>query len=384
VSGHSVAVTAPTSSRPSTSLRVPAGLATTAAFAWRALVLIVAAFVVGYLVIRLRLVVIPLVLGAAVATLLYRQVDWLSAHRVPRAAASLLVSLGWTAVVLGAIVFVGFGVSAQADELVASVNEGIARLRDYLGTLGIDEQRLAQLQESATEALRQNQQALTTGVVTGATIVAEVLAGFFLFIVVLFFFLRDGSRMWQWILDRLPDRARDDVDGGGRAALTTLGGYLRGTAIIAAVDAVAIGLALLLLGVPLVLPLALLVFLGAFIPVIGSTIAGIVAVLVALVTEGPVTAGLALVAVVVVQQVEGDVLAPIVFGRALSLHPLVVIVALTGGAVVGGVLGAAASVPLVAAAWAVIRAVRPQVTDEPPPMVGEPAGETPVDKAPST
>ena len=125
-------------------------------------------------------------------------------------------------------------------------------------------------------------------------------------------------------------------------------------------------LALLLLGVPLMLPLSLLVFLGAFIPVVGSAVAGGVAVLVALVTKGPTTAALVLVAVVVVQQVDGDVLAPIVFGRALSLHPLAVVVALTGGAVLGGVLGAAISVPLAASGWAVVRAVRPQVTEPAP------------------
>lgn len=347
---------------------LPDGLVTTAAFAWRVLLVLAAVVVVSFVLLQLRLVVIPLVLGAAVAGLLFRQVDWLSGHRLPRSAAALLVTLGWTAIVLGVITFVGFGVSSQADDLSTSVADGITRLREYLGTFGVDEVQLAELQESAAASLRENQQALTTGAVTGAVIVAEVLAGFFLFVVVLFFFLRDGRSMWSWVLDRLPDRRRTTIDAGGRAALTTLAAYLRGTGIIAAVDAVAIGIALLVLGVPLVLPLALLVFLGAFIPVVGSALAGSVAVLVALVTEGPVTAGLVLVAVVVIQQVEGDVLAPVVFGRALSLHPLVVVVALTGGAVVGGILGAAASVPLVAAVWAVVRAVAPGVSPDPPPQ----------------
>lgn len=352
---------------------LPTGLVVTAAFAWRVLLVLAAVVVVSFVLLQVRLVVIPLVLGAAVAALLFRQVDWLSARRLPRSAASLLVTFGWTAVVLGLITFVGFGVSAQADELTQSVGDGITRLREYLGSLGIDEVRLAELQQTAAASLQENQQTLTTGAVTGAVIVAEVLAGFFLFVVILFFFLRDGRSMWSWVLDRLPDRRRSDIDAGGRAALTTLAAYLRGTAIIAAFDAVAIGVALLVLSVPLVLPLALLVFLGAFIPVIGSALAGSVAVLVALVTEGPVTAGLVLVAVVIIQQIEGDVLAPVVFGRALSLHPLVVVVALTGGAVVGGILGAAASVPFVAAVWAVVRAVRPEVSDAPPPQDDGPA-----------
>lgn len=347
---------------------VPTGLATAASFAWRLLLVLVAAYVLVRVLLTLRLVVIPLVLGAAIAALLYKQVDWLDRKRLPRSAASLVVALGWTIGLLGALVLIGFSVADEVDELVAGVEGGLDQLREYLAGFGVDALRLSELQEAATRALSDNRQSLTTGVVSGATLVLEVLAGFFLFVVVLFFMLRDGRGIWGWVLDRLPADKRTATDGAGRAALDSLAGYLRGTAIIATVDAVAIGIALAVLGVPLVLPLAVLVFLGAFIPVVGSGIAGSVAVLVALVAEGPLTAGLALIAVVVVQQVEGDVLAPIVFGRALSLHPLVVIVALTGGAVVGGVLGAAAVVPLVAAAWAVVRALRPSVSDSPPPQ----------------
>ena len=350
---------------------VPGGLATAAAFAWRLLLVLTATYVVGYVLLQLRLVVIPLVRGAALAALLYPQVDWLERQRLPRSLAALLVTLGWTLGLLAGLALVGVTVSDDVDELVAGISGGLERLREYLDGLGIDALQLSRLQAQATDALRENQQSLTTGVLTGATLVVEFLAGFFLFVVVLFFLLRDGRGMWSWLLDRMPVDKREPVDNGGRAALTSLASYLRGTAIIASVDAVVIGIALALLGVPLVLPLALLVFLGAFIPVVGSSLAGAVAVLVALVAQGPVTAGLALLAVVVVQQVEGDVLAPIVFGRALSLHPLVVVVSLTGGAVVGGVLGAAAAVPLVAAGWAVLRAVRPQVSPDPPPQEDE-------------
>ena len=349
---------------------VPHGLSTAAAYSWRLLLVLAASAVVGYLLLRVRLVVIPLVLGAAIGVLLYKQVDWLD-RRLPRSLAALLVTLGWTLGLIGAVVLVGMAVSDEVDELAAGVTGGLERLREYLASLGVDALRLSRLQEAATNALRDNQQSLTTGVVTGATLVAEFLAGFFLFVVVLFFFLRDGRAMWSWVLDRLPQERRQSVDDGGRAALSTLGAYLRGTAIIATADSVAIGLALAVLGVPLVLPLAALVFVGAFIPVVGAAIAGGVAVLVALVAEGPLTAALALAAVVVVQQVEGDVLAPVVFGRALSLHPLVVLVSLTAGAVVGGVLGAAAAVPLVAAGWAVVRAVRPEVSDAPAPQDDE-------------
>jgi predicted PurR-regulated permease PerM len=300
---------------------------------------------------------------------LVRQVDWMSRKRVPRSAAALIVTLGWTAVVLTAVGLVAARVSGQIDQVGESLQGGLARLRDYLGDLGINREQLASLQQSATESLTDNREVLTSGVISGATLLAEFLVGVFLFVVVLFFFLRDGRAMWAWVVARQPEAHAAAIDASGRAALVTLAAYLRGTAVIALADATLIGLALLLLGVPLVLPLSVLVFLGAFIPVVGSVVAGSVAVLVALITEGPVTAGLALLAVVVVQQVEGDVLAPLVFGRALSLHPLVVVVALTGGAVLAGVLGAAVSVPLVAAAWAVIRVVRPSVSDAPAPAV---------------
>ncbi len=340
-----------------------AGPAATAA---RLLLLVAATVVLAYGLVVLRLVVLPLVLGAAVAALLVSSVDRISRGRVPRALAALVVTLGSTLLVLGLVGLVAAGVSGQAAELGESLDGGLARLRDYLGDLGIDEAQLASLQESARRSLADNQQVLTSGVVSGATLLAELLAGFLLYVVVLFFLLRDGRGMWQWFLARQHRSHVAAVDAAGRAALSTLAAYLRGTALIALADALLIGLALLLLGVPLVLPLALLVFLGAFIPVVGSAVAGGVAVLVALVTEGPTTAALVLAAVVVVQQLEGDVLAPIVFGRALSLHPLAVVVALTGGAVLGGVLGAAVSVPLVAAGWAVVRAVRPQVSEPVP------------------
>lgn len=355
-------------------MTTPAGdrLARPAALSARLLLIVAAALVVGYVLLRLRLLVLPLALGAAVASLLVRQVDALSRKRLPRSAAALVVTLGWNALVLGLIGLVAAGVSGQVDELTASVEGGLTELRALLGDLGIDEQQLADLQASATQALSDDQGSLTAGLVSGATLVGELVAGYFLFVVVLFFCVRDGRELWAWLLRRMPGSTRDGLDRGGSAALATLADYLRGTAIIAFVNAVLIGLALLGLGVPLVLPLALLVFLGAFIPVVGSTVAGGVAVLVALVTEGPGTALLALAAVVVVQQVEGDVLAPIVFGRALSLHPLVVVLALTGGAVVGGVLGAAVSVPLVAAGWAVARAVHPELSDAPVPQAAAP------------
>ena len=291
------------------------------------------------------------------------------ARVLPRSLAALLVTLSSSTLLGAAVYLVVRAVSDQYDELVDQTAAGVDEVQEVLGGLGLDGERLDELQEQAITALEDNQERITAGVLSGASVLAELVAGLLLTVVLLFFCLRDGRSMWEWTV-RLVPRIGSSVDVGGRAALGTLSAYLRGTAVLGAFDALFIGLALLLLGVPLAVPLAALVFLGGFIPLIGATLAGAVAVLVALVTEGPVTAGLVLLAVIVVQQVESQVVAPVVLGRTLELHPVAVTVSLTAGAILGGVLGAAASVPLVAALWAVVRALRSDVPM--PRLVGAP------------
>ena len=347
---------------------VPGGLVVAAGLAWRLLLLIVVGLLLGIVALRLRLVVLPFLLAVALAAILGGQTTSL-ARLLPRSLAALLVTASAT-VLLGSSVFlVVRAVTGQWDELVASTALGIDEVQDLLAGVGLDRAQLEELQLQAVSALQDNQERITAGLLSGAGIVAELITGLLLTVVLLFFCLRDGRQMWEWFVSQVP-RVGPQVDLGGRAALGTMAGYLRGTAILGAFDAVFIGLALLVLGVPLVVPLAALVFLGGFIPLVGATLTGAVAVLVALVTEGPITAGLVLLAVVVVQQVESQAVAPVVLGRALELHPVAVTTSLTAGAVLGGVLGAAISVPLLAALWAVVRALRPQ--DTTPALVGGP------------
>jgi putative heme transporter len=348
--------------------QVPEGLKVAAGIAWRLLLLALVGLLLGYVALRLRLVVIPFLLAIALASILWGQTSRL-ARVLPRSLAALVVTLGSTSVLGGLVYLVVEAVRDQYDELVESTSAGLDEVQDLLGGFGVDRARLDELQEQAVQALSDNQDRITAGVLSGASVLAEVVAGLLLTVVLLFFCLRDGRSMWEWAV-RLVPRAGATIDVGGRAALGTLSAYLRGTAILGAFDAVFLGLALVLLGVPLAVPLAALVFLGGFIPLVGATLTGAVAVLVALVTEGPVTAGLVLLAVVVVQQVESQVVAPVVLGRTLELHPVAVTASLTAGAVLGGVLGAAASVPLVAALWAVVRALRPDVPT--PRLVGQP------------
>jgi putative heme transporter len=347
---------------------VPHGLEVAAGVAWRLVLLAVVGGVLGLIALRLRLVVIPFLLAVALAAILGRQTTQL-ARVMPRSLASLIVTLASTTLLGSVIYLVVRAVRDQYDELVESTTAGIQEVQDLLARVGVDRDRLEELQTQAVDALRDNQDRVTAGVLSGASVLAELVVGLLLTVVLLFFLLRDGREMWEWAVRQIPQAGRK-VDVGGRAALGTLSGYLRGTAILGAFDAVFIGLALLLLGVPLAVPLAALVFLGGFIPLIGATLTGAVAVLVAFVTQGPVTAGLVLIAVIVVQQVESQVVAPVVLGRTLELHPVAVTASLTAGAVLGGVLGAAASVPFVAALWAVVRALR---TEEPDPvLVGAP------------
>jgi predicted PurR-regulated permease PerM len=353
---------------PETAPEVPVGLRVAAGIAWRLVLLAVVGLLLCYVALRLRLIVIPFLLAIALASILWGQTSQL-ARVLPRSLAALLVTLGSTTLLGAALYLVGRAIGDQYDELVESTAAGLDEVQDLLARFGVEGVRLDELQEQGFQTLEDNQDRITAGVLSGATVLAEVVAGLLLTVVLLFFCLRDGRSMWEWTV-RLVPRIGQSVDVGGRAALGTLSSYLRGTAVLGAFDAVALGVVLLLLGVPLAVPLAALVFLGGFIPLIGATLTGAVAVLVALVTEGPVTAGLVLLAVVVIQQVEGQVLAPVVLGRTLELHPVAVTAALTTGAVLGGVLGAAASVPLVAALWAVVRALRPDVPT--PRLVGAP------------
>jgi predicted PurR-regulated permease PerM len=347
---------------------VPSSLVVAAGIAWRLLLLALVGLLLGYVALRLRLVVVPFLLAIALASLLWGQTSQL-ARVLPRSLAALLVTLSSTSLLGVGVYLVVRAVRDQYDELLESTVAGLDQVQDVLAGFGVDRGRLDELQEQAVQALQDNQERITAGLLSGASVLAEVVAGLLLTVVLLFFCLRDGRTMWEWAV-RLVPRVGASVDVAGRAALGTLSAYLRGTAVLGAFDAVFIGLALVLLGVPLAVPLAALVFLGGFIPLVGATLTGAVAALVALVTEGPVTAGLVLLAVVLVQQAESQVVAPVVLGRTLELHPVAVTSALTAGAVLGGVLGAAASVPLVAALWAVVRALR---TDVPSPrLVGQP------------
>jgi putative heme transporter len=330
-------------------------------------VLLVAGVVVlvALLLARLAPVTLAVVAALLLTALLVPVVDALARRRVPRGLAALAGVLLLLVALVGPLVLIGQQVVSQFGDLGSRLDEGVGRVRGWIvGTLPISEQQLDQLVQQARDAGR----SAAANPISGASMAVEVLGAALLALVLLFFLLKDGHRMWAWLLDRLPDRRRERADAAGRAGWHALSGYVRGTIIVAAVDAIGIGAALLIVGVPLALPLALLTFIAAFVPIIGATVAGAAAVLVALVANGPTQALIILAAVIAVQQAEGNLLEPLVMGRAVRLHPAVILVAVAAGTVLAGVAGAIVAVPVVAVAYRVISTLARHET----PHDGEP------------
>ena len=310
--------------------------------------------IVGYLGVALRLVVVPLLVAVLIAAAASPLVDLLD-RRLPRLAA-VWITILVGAVVLGGVGFlVGNAVASQFGDLRAGVLEGFQKLSVSIeaGAFGLPATTMDELVAQVEGALQGS--AVQAGAVTGATAVAQVATGIVLAIVTL---LKDGRIIWRFLRDQLPEREHHRFDLVGARSAVVMGGYVRGTATVASIDAVVIGVGLVVIGVPLALPLALLVFITAFVPVVGAVAAGVVAALIALVSNGPQAAILVAILVLVVNQIEGNFLQPVLMGRYLSLHPLVILLALTAGSIAAGIIGAILAVPFAAVAWAAIQASR--------------------------
>ena len=311
--------------------------------------------VLVFALVQVKLVVIPILIAIILAAAAAPLIGWLRSHNVPAILATLITLVGGGILIGGIITLIVFSVSNQWDELASSASKGVNQLQDWLNDLSlpINEQQIENAKREVLDLLTSSQ--VGTGVVAGVSAATQVATGLVLGVVILFFFLKDGPQIWSFFLRPLSGAGLARGHRIGKTSLKTLGGYVRGTAIIAVVDSVAIGIGLAILQLPLALPLAVLVFLGAFIPLIGATVAGVLAVLIALVTNGPVTALIALGIVIAVNQLEGNLLQPVVMGQSLKLHPLMILLALTLGTILGGVVGAVIAVPLAAVAWAIVK-----------------------------
>ena len=330
--------------------RVPRSLRFAAAIAWRLLVVAAAITVLALVLARLRVIVVPVAVAILLSTVLVPPARWLRARGLPAALAALAVLLAGLLLVGAAATGLVAVIAGDIDELDVSVQAGIDKATEWLsgGLVEVSEVRLERWKDQAADQLRSQSDAIVGGIFGGAYVALELVAGLVLAVVTLFFFVKDGERLWLWLVRLFPAHARSDVQTIGERAWETAGGYIRGVTIVALVDAVFIGVALWLIGVPFVVPLAALVFVGGFFPIVGAFVAGFVAAMVALVSEGFVAALLVVGATVLVQQLEGNILQPFIVGNAVRLHPLAVLLAVTAGAVLWGVGGAFFAVPLVA------------------------------------
>ena len=336
---------------------VPPGFDAAAAWSWRFLVVVAAVAVIGWVLNFLIVLVVPVVVSLLIAALVVPLVDRLARWGVPRGLASLLTVLGGIALVVALLTFVGQQVAGGASDLADSTVQGLEEIRTWLreGPLHATESQIdgyiGQAQEAITEGFGDGE--LVSRLTEVGTTLGHVFAGFFIILFATYFFLADGTRIWAWIVRLSPRTARARFDSSGRVAWISLTQFVRATVVVALVDAIGIAVWAAVLGVPFVAAIGVLVFLGAFIPMVGATVAGSVAILVALVDQGPWVALLMLIGVIVVQQVEGHVLQPFLMGRWVSVHPLAVIVAIATGVLVAGIVGALVAVPLAAALNAV-------------------------------
>ncbi|WP_306416137.1 AI-2E family transporter [Micromonospora okii] len=358
---------------------VPHALRIGAAWSWRLIVIGVVAWALLKIVATISIVVIPLAVALLLSALLAPAVGWLLRARFPRSLATAVVLVGGLAAVIGTLTLVVNEFIQGVPELSKKSSEGVRQIQDWLktGPLHLSDSQLNRYIDEAQAWINNNTERFTSGAVSTAATLAEVLTGTVLVLFATFFFLRDGSRIWRFLVRLLPVAARWKVDDAGRASWETLVAYVRATVLVAFIDAVGIGIFLVVFDIPFAFPLAALVFLGAFIPIVGATLSGGVAVLVALVDSGPVTALIILGVVIGVQQVEGHVLQPLIMGRAVALHPLGVIIGLAAGVVLAGITGALVSVPLIAVLNTAVRRLAARTVPDTPPDAVVVASRTP-------
>lgn len=344
--------TASTSAKPGP-WRDGMGLVATRSVQIIAILIVAAALIVGMR--YLTVVVIPVLLALILASAFAPAMSWLRRKGIPSVWATVLALLAIVVILALVSWFIVVAVRDQWDLLSQKATEGFNQVVDWAQTLpfAIDKAQIDHWIEQATAFLTSS--SALSGVTAGVGAAANLITGFVLMIVVLFFFLKDGPAIWKFLQRPFHGSDRARMQRIGDKTVQTLGSYVRGTASVAAVDAIGIGVGLWICQVPLALPLAVLVFILAFIPIVGATVAGILAALVALVANGPITAIIVIAIVIAVNQLEGNFLQPVLMGRSLKLHSLAILIALTVGTVLGGIVGAVLAVPITAVAWGIIQ-----------------------------
>lgn len=334
---------------------VPAGLSIAAAYSWRMIVVLGLVAVLIYLVITLKYIVIPFLIAILVGALLVPVINFLVRKKWPRWLAVTVTLVGFLAVVSGLVVVVVAQVRSGMPALQTQSATAYANLLDYLRSspLQLSDQDLDGYLSDIFSAVQRDSQALVSGILSVGSTAGHVLTGLLLSIFATIIVLIDGKNVWAWTVRLFPRKARNAVDGAGVAGWLTLTTFVKVQIFVAAVDAVGIGLGAWILGLfyggfPLVIPIAVAVFMGSFIPIVGALVTGALAVFIALVFLGPLPAVIMLGIVLLVQQLEGHILQPLIMGTAVKVHPLAVVFAVAAGSFIAGIPGALFAVPLVA------------------------------------
>ena len=371
--------------RPDPSQAVPWGVRVAAEAGWRLLVLAGTVWVLMRIISAVQLVVLAFVAALLITALLQPAVAWLRRHGVPRGPATALTAiLGF--VVMGLIGwFVTWQVMENIDNLSDQVQDGIDELRNWLlnSPFHVTDKQINEIAKNLREAVGANTDQITSAGLEGVTVVVEALTGILLAAFSTLFLLYDGKRIWQWTLKLVPAAARPGVAGAGPRAWRTLTAYVRGTVIVALIDAIFIGIGIYFLDVPMAVPLAVFIFLFAFVPLVGAVVSGALAVVVALVTQGVFAAVMTLVVVLAVQQIEGHILQPFILGRAVRVHPLAVVLSVAAGGMIAGIGGAVVAVPLVAVTNTVVGYLRAYSREVAVRQAPKPHGATAVDASPA-
>ena len=329
---------------------IPPGIRLAGAWSWRLLVIAAALAVLIFLIIQLRLIVIPLLVAVLISALLVPFVGFLVRHHWPKALAVAIAMIGTIVIVAGLITLAATQIADGTAGLNARLTESYATFTQFLSTapFNLSQADINTYLDQGVAALQNDSQVFISGALSVGTTVGHLLTGLLLTLFSLLFILIDGATIWAWIVRLFPRRARAAINGAGIAGWTTLGSFAKVQILVASIDAIGIGLGAFLLGVPLAIPIAILVFLGSFVPIIGAVATGIVAVFIALIFTNWVTALLMLGVVLLVQQVEGHVLQPLIMGTAVKVHPLGVVLVVAAGALLAGIPGALFAVPIAA------------------------------------
>jgi predicted PurR-regulated permease PerM len=329
---------------------IPRGLRVATAYSWRLIVIAAAIGVAIWLIIQLKLLVIPLLVAILITALVWPAFTWMLRHRVPRWLAIVVSVLGTIAIIAGLIWLAVWQITRQWASVRDRSVEAVTQFRDYLidGPLHLTAGQIDDMLGQGLDLLREQAELLLSGALAIGSTVGHVGTGALLTVFILLCILADGGGIWRWTTRLFPAAARPGVDGAARAGWVTVVNYARTQLLVATIDAIGIGLGAFLLGVPLAIPVAVLVFLGAFIPFVGAVVTGALAVFLALVYNGPWIALWMLIIVLAVQQIEGHILQPLLMGSAVKVHPLAVVLVVAGGAMIAGIPGALFAVPLAA------------------------------------